>query len=90
MLGIWALCVCDGYVRQLCSNAYVCRQCHIIIIFMVEQANGDAAMDEEESFFDLVTRFQSKRMDDQRCSLTVIDNKENQIMGSIHGNPLLH
>jgi G-protein signaling modulator 2 len=53
---------------------------------MVEQANGDAAMDEEESFFDLVTRFQSKRMDDQRCSLTVIDNKENQIMGSIHGN----
>ena len=57
---------------------------------MVEQANGDAAMDEEESFFDLVTRFQSKRMDDQRCSLTVIDNKENQIMGSIHGNHPLH
>nr|CAG4636141.1 EOG090X05CB [Eubosmina coregoni] len=51
------------------------------------QANGDAAMDEEESFFDLVTRFQSKRMDDQRCSLTVIDNKENQIMGSIHESP---
>ena len=57
---------------------------------MVEQANGDAAMDEEESFFDLVTRFQSKRMDDQRCSLTVIDNKENQILGSIHGNHPLH
>jgi len=34
-------------------------------------------MDEEESFFDLVTRFQSKRMDDQRCSLAVLDNKEN-------------
>ena len=35
-------------------------------------------MDEEESFFDLLSRFQSKRMDDQRCSLTVLDNKENQ------------
>ena len=32
-------------------------------------------MDEEESFFELVTRFQSKRMDDQRCSLAVADNK---------------
>nr|CAG4641662.1 EOG090X05CB [Eurycercus lamellatus] len=41
-------------------------------------ANGDGAMDEEESFFDLVTRFQSKRMDDQRCSLAVTDNKENR------------
>lgn len=37
-------------------------------------------MDEEESFFDLVTRFQSKRMDDQRCSLAVIENKENRQM----------
>jgi len=26
---------------------------------------------EEEDFFDFITRFQSKRMDDQRCSLTV-------------------
>ncbi|KAK9744844.1 GoLoco motif [Popillia japonica] len=31
---------------------------------------------DEDSFFDLLSRFQSKRMDDQRCSLTV-DNKEN-------------
>nr|CAG4637757.1 EOG090X05CB [Chydorus sphaericus] len=45
--------------------------------FQTNFANGDAAMDEEESFFDLVTRFQSKRMDDQRCSLAVLDNKEN-------------
>nr|CAG4647017.1 EOG090X05CB [Megafenestra aurita] len=54
-------------------------------------ANGDAAMDEEESFFDLVTRFQSKRMDDQRCSLAVIDNKENQqastLPASVHESP---
>nr|CAG4649298.1 EOG090X05CB [Scapholeberis mucronata] len=54
-------------------------------------ANGDAAMDEEESFFDLVTRFQSKRMDDQRCSLAVIDNKENQqastLPSGIHESP---
>nr|CAG4643179.1 EOG090X05CB [Ilyocryptus agilis] len=39
--------------------------------------NGDGVMDEEESFFELVSRFQSKRMDDQRCALTV-NNKENQ------------
>nr|CAG4650124.1 EOG090X05CB [Sida crystallina] len=43
------------------------------------KGNGEAALDEEESFFDLLSRFQSKRMDDQRCSLTVIDNKENQL-----------
>jgi G-protein signaling modulator 2 len=29
---------------------------------------------DEESFFDLLSRFQSKRMDDQRCSLTVAEN----------------
>ena len=39
-------------------------------------------MDEEESFFDLLTRFQSKRMDDQRCSLVVLDNKENQLIAT--------
>lgn len=33
--------------------------------------------EEEDSFFDLLSRFQSKRMDDQRCSLTVDNNKEN-------------
>lgn len=50
-------------------------------------------MDEEESFFDLVTRFQSKRMDDQRCSLAVVDNKENQqastLPSGIHGEEYL-
>jgi GoLoco motif. len=34
-------------------------------------------LDDEESFFDLLSRFQSKRMDDQRCSLTITENKEN-------------
>lgn len=33
---------------------------------------------DEDSFFDLLSRFQSKRMDDQRCSLTVDNNKENK------------
>jgi len=46
-------------------------------------------MDEEESFFNLVTQFQSKRMDDQRCSLAIVDNKENQqastLPSNIHG-----
>lgn len=27
--------------------------------------------EEEDNFFDLLSRFQSKRMDDQRCSLTL-------------------
>lgn len=36
-----------------------------------------ARPEEDDSFFDLLSRFQSKRMDDQRCSLT-IDNKENK------------
>ncbi|KAK4023199.1 G-protein-signaling modulator 2 isoform X3 [Daphnia magna] len=55
------------------------------------KANGDDAMDEEESFFNLVTQFQSKRMDDQRCSLAIIDNKENQhastLPSNIHESP---
>jgi len=45
-------------------------------------ANGDSVMDEEESFFETLSRFQSKRMDDQRCSLAVMDNKENQMIGT--------
>ncbi|XP_034232151.1 G-protein-signaling modulator 2 isoform X2 [Thrips palmi] len=43
--------------------------------------SGDTHMtehtDDEDSFFDLLSRFQSKRMDDQRCSLKKSDNKEN-------------
>ncbi|XP_050295465.1 G-protein-signaling modulator 2 isoform X2 [Anthonomus grandis grandis] len=40
--------------------------------------NGDE--DEEESFFDMLSRFQSKRMDEQRCSLALKrdGNKENK------------
>lgn len=34
--------------------------------------------EEDDSFFDLLSRFQSKRMDDQRCSLTIDSNKENK------------
>jgi G-protein signaling modulator 2 len=45
---------------------------------------------DEESFFDLLSRFQSKRMDDQRCSLTVAENKENAncVPNSKHMLPL--
>ncbi|KAK9891412.1 hypothetical protein WA026_014649 [Henosepilachna vigintioctopunctata] len=35
-----------------------------------------AKHEDDDSFFDLVSKFQSKRMDDQRCTL-VVDNKEN-------------
>lgn len=45
-------------------------------------------LDDEESFFDLLSRFQSKRMDDQRCSLTIAENKENtnSVPNSNHNN----
>ncbi|PNF40799.1 G-protein-signaling modulator 2 [Cryptotermes secundus] len=45
-------------------------------------------LDDEESFFDLLSRFQSKRMDDQRCSLTIAENKENtnSLPNSNHNN----
>jgi hypothetical protein len=45
-------------------------------------------LDDEESFFDLLSRFQSKRMDDQRCSLTITENKENtnSVPKSNHNN----
>lgn len=32
--------------------------------------------EEEDNFFNLLTRFQSKRMDDQRCSLTLQNASE--------------
>lgn len=40
--------------------------------------NAPAKNEEDDSFFDLLSRFQSKRMDDQRCSLTIDNNKENK------------
>ncbi|KAI4471972.1 Tetratricopeptide-like [Holotrichia oblita] len=43
---------------------------------LVGSATTPDRHNDEDSFFDLLSRFQSKRMDDQRCSLTV-DNKEN-------------
>ncbi|XP_042224878.1 G-protein-signaling modulator 2-like isoform X2 [Homarus americanus] len=39
--------------------------------------NEESSMD-DESFFELLSRFQSKRMDDQRCTLSIDSNKENQ------------
>ena len=33
--------------------------------------NKSGLLDDEEDFFDFITRFQGKRMDNQRCSLTV-------------------
>lgn len=38
-------------------------------------------LDDEESFFDLLSRFQSERMDDQRCSLSIAD-KENRAVST--------
>ncbi|KAG1666927.1 G-protein-signaling modulator 2 [Nymphon striatum] len=51
-------------------------------------SESDRSMD-EDSFFELVTRFQSKRMDDQRCSLTILDNKENEPAYSTTGRSTL-
>lgn len=38
--------------------------------------------EDEDSFFDLLSRFQSERMDDQRCSLSISENKENHSTNS--------
>ncbi|XP_046387960.1 G-protein-signaling modulator 2 isoform X2 [Ischnura elegans] len=45
------------------------------------KASSGQHLDDEESFFELLSRFQSKRMDDQRCSLNVVaeNNKENNV-----------
>ncbi len=44
---------------------------------------GNNLNDDEDNFFDLLSRFQSKRMDDQRCSLTIQSslNKESEKNG---------
>lgn len=44
------------------------------------KAGTPVKSEDDDSFFDLLSRFQSKRMDDQRCSLTVKtdNNKENK------------
>ena len=36
-----------------------------------DKENNSSLNEDEQDFFDSITRFQSKRMDDQRCSLTV-------------------
>ncbi|EFA00406.2 G-protein-signaling modulator 2 isoform X1 [Tribolium castaneum] len=43
----------------------------------MKSAPSPTKNEDDDSFFDLLSRFQSKRMDDQRCSLTVDNNKEN-------------
>lgn len=51
-------------------------------MLLKEQNDLENSID-EESFFDLLSRFQSKRMDDQRCSLALLENKENnQLLGN--------
>lgn len=42
---------------------------------------------EDDSFFDLVSRFQGERMDDQRCTLNAQENKENHhVLGKRRGS----
>lgn len=43
----------------------------------------------EEDFFDLLTRTQSKRMDDQRCSLKTIGHSQSQSGRESHRKPLV-
>lgn len=52
-----------------------------------ERAPSPIKNEDEDSFFDLLSRFQSKRMDDQRCSLNV-DNKESTNVSNLpHEGP---
>ncbi|XP_037559305.1 G-protein-signaling modulator 2 isoform X1 [Dermacentor silvarum] len=41
-----------------------------------KQQRSGSDMD-QDAFFELLSEFQSKRMDDQRCSITPLENKEN-------------
>ncbi|XP_067012143.2 G-protein-signaling modulator 2 [Anabrus simplex] len=67
-------------MTDLASNIAAPSETKQLSLAATSAAQDEAAaghMDDEESFFDLLSRFQSKRMDDQRCSLSVVDNKEN-------------
>ncbi|XP_076272973.1 G-protein-signaling modulator pins isoform X2 [Rhynchophorus ferrugineus] len=51
------------------------------------KAGTPAKGEDDDSFFDLLSRFQSKRMDDQRCSLSVKNNnKENKNVTNLPKN----
>ncbi|KAL0279721.1 UNVERIFIED_CONTAM: hypothetical protein PYX00_001218 [Menopon gallinae] len=53
-----------------------------------ESAKRAEHLDDEESFFDLLSRFQSERMDDQRCSLSVAEVKQ-KTNNARSANPLV-
>lgn len=53
------------------------KQQHPGLIISAKPTLPPMKNEEDDSFFDQLSRFQSKRMDDQRCSLNV-ENKENQ------------
>lgn len=42
-----------------------------------EKQQCSASDMDQDAFFELLSEFQSKRMDDQRCSITPLENKEN-------------
>ena len=48
------------------------------------EALNQAEFLDEEDFFDFINRFQSKRMDDQRCSLTAPLTKGSFIISFLH------
>uniref|UniRef100_A0A0A9YDJ9 G-protein-signaling modulator 2 n=1 Tax=Lygus hesperus TaxID=30085 RepID=A0A0A9YDJ9_LYGHE len=64
------------------NNAEASLQHTPVPVQHTEQAQGG---EDEESFFDLLSRFQSERMDDQRCSLSVAasENKENRNINTL-------
>ena len=70
-------------MRQVFANA-------VRFDLTIRQANGDDATDEEEFFFNLITQFQSKRMDDQRCSLAIVDNNRQTRMSNVDLYKMVH
>jgi G-protein signaling modulator 2 len=55
---------------------------------MVASSSTDFISKSHEDFLDLVSKFQSKRMDDQRCPLNGTENKENRKPMPICGQPM--
>ncbi|XP_064616405.1 G-protein-signaling modulator 2-like [Liolophura sinensis] len=47
-----------------------------------DQQRYTADMMDDDSFFELLSRFQSRRIDDQRCSVRVMDTKPNELQGN--------
>jgi len=82
--------VCPQRLKTLRFLIFIHTSCGDINV--VDDFQGSSKIppvEEEDNFFDLLSRFQSKRMDDQRCTLGGPENKENIKRAKIPSNTKL-